>query len=363
MSKEQTNAAAELAREVFATKIEPGALSEIMKPEQYTNRPIWETDPDFLDPYKELPRLQTWCKIADRPALPKEGIITFSAKQKKGKSLSTYALAIPLLSGKDFDTLRPTATDPKDRPNLVMVFDMEMSETTLTNRVLNQVQSIGEYGTRFVVCPLKSKSIQDRIKTIAAKVEQYRPEIVVIDQAAKLVTNGNDLAESNALTDMLDKMSIGRSVWVVMHENKGQDDNNMKGHLGSFLSYAAVEAYSVDRKDGIFTITYREGRDTESDNAAPIRFAMDSNGRIIDANAIFQAAHEKEVQGWRNNFAMLFGEDKTLRSMELIERIKTQEGLEERAAKTKIARAKELGAIRKTSNEPRAPYELIPVSA
>lgn len=358
MNKEQTNAAAELAREVFATKIKPGELSAIMEPEQYTNRPIWETDPDFLNPYKELPPVQTWARIAERPALPKEGIITFSAKQKKGKSLSTYALAIPLLSGNDFDALTPT-----DRPNMVMVFDMEMSETTLTNRVLNQVQSIGEYGTRFVVCPLKSKSIQDRIKTIAAKVEQYRPDIIVIDQAAKLVTNGNDLAESNALTDWLDKMSIGRSVWVVMHENKGQDDNNMKGHLGSFLSYAAVEAYSVDHKDGVFTITYREGRDTESDNAAPIRFAMDSNGRIIDANAIFQAAHEKEVQGWRNNLAMLFGEDKTLRSMELIERIKTQERLEERAAKTKIARAKELGVIRKTSNEPRAPYELTPISA
>lgn len=359
MSREHTNAVAELAREVFATKIEPGALSEIMKPEQYTNRPIWETDPDFLDPYKELPPLQTWCKIADRPALPKEGIITFSAKQKKGKSLSTYALAIPLLSGNSFDTLTPS-----DRPNLVMVFDMEMSETTLTNRVLNQVRSIGkEYGNRFVVCSLKSKSIQDRIKTITAKVEQYRPDIVVIDQAAKLVTNGNDLAESNAVTDWLDKMSIGRSVWVVMHENKGAEDNNLKGHLGSFLSYAAVEAYTVDHKDGVFTITYREGRDTDSDNAAPVRFAIGGDGKIIDAAAIFRAAQEREAEGWRNNFALLFGDDKTLRSVELIERINSKEGIEERAAKTKIARAKELGVIRKTSNEPRAPYELTPIGA
>lgn len=357
MEQKQTENAAELAKEVYTAKIKPGELAEIMEPEQYS-RPLWETDPDFLNPYKELPPVQTWARIADRPALPKEGLITFSAKQKKGKSLSTYALAIPLLSGNEFYTLTPT-----DRPNMVMVFDMEMSETTLTNRVLNQVQGIGKHGTRFVVCPLKSKSIQDRIKTITAKVEQYRPDIIVIDQAAKLVSNGNDLAESNAVTDWLDKMSIGRSVWVVMHENKGQDDNNMKGHLGSFLSYAAVEAYSVDRKDGIFTITYREGRDTESDNAAPIRFAMDSDGRIIDATAIFRAAQEREAEGWRNNFALLFGEDKTLRSVELIERIKTQEGLEERAAKTKIAKAKELGVIRKTSNEPRAPYELTPIGA
>lgn len=359
MSREQTKTAAELAKEIYAANVEPGALSEIMNPEQYAEPPIWEDDTDFLNPYQGLPPAQTWARIADRPALPKEGIITFSAKQKKGKSLSTYALALPLLSGRAFDSLTPT-----ERPNFVMVFDMEMSETTLINRVLNQVQSIGKkYGTRFVVCPLKSKSIQDRIKTITAKVEKYHPDIIVVDQAAKLVANGNDLAESNALTDWLDKMSIGRSVWVVMHENKGQDDNNLKGHLGSFLSYAAVEAYSVDHKDGVFTITYREGRDTDSDNAAPVRFAIGGDGKIIDAAAIFRASQEREAEGWRNNFALLFGDDKTLRSMELIERIKSKEELEERAAKTKIARAKELGVIRKTSNEPRAPYELTPIGA
>lgn len=347
MSNKQT----ELAREIFATKIEPGKLAAIMEPEQYADRPIWEIDPDFLNPYKELPPVQTWARIADRPALPREGLITFSAKQKKGKSLSTYALAIPLLSGNSFDTLTPT-----DRPNLVMVFDMEMSETTLTNRVLNQVQSIGKHGTRFVVCPLKSKSIQDRIKTITAKVEQYRPDIVVIDQAAKLVTNGNDLAESNALTDWLDKMSIGRSVWVVMHENKGAEDNNMKGHLGSFLSYAAVEAYSVDRKDGIFTITYREGRDTESDNSAPIRFAMDRNGKIIDATAIFRAAQDAEAQGWRNHMRRVFGNDETLQRCDIINRIKAENsGID---AINVFENALRCGAIAKIGCGKRDPYRI-----
>lgn len=352
MSREQTKTAAELAKEIYTAKVKPGALSEIMNPEQYADRPIWETDPDFLDPYKELPPVQTWARIADRPALPKEGIITFSAKQKKGKSLSTYALTIPLLTGDNFDTLTPT-----DRPNLVMVFDMEMSETTLTNRVLNQVRSIGkEYGNRFVVCSLKSKSIQDRIKTITAKVEQYHPDIIVIDQAAKLVTNGNDLAESNALTDWLDKMSIGRSVWVVMHENKGQDDNNMKGHLGSFLSYAAVEAYSVDHKDGVFTITYREGRDTDSDNAAPVRFAIGGDGKIIDAAAIFRASQEKEAEGWRNHMSRVFGNDEILQRCEIINRIKKENsGID---AVNVFENAAKCGVIAKTGNGKRDPYRI-----
>lgn len=327
-------------------------LSALMQPEQYENRPLWETDPDFLNPYKELPPLQTWARIGDRPALPKEGIITFSAKQKKGKSLSTYAIAIPLLSGNVFDTLTPI-----DRPNLVLVFDMEMSETTLINRVQSQIRTIGEYGTRFVVCPLKGKSIEERIEIITAKVERYNPQVCIIDQGAKLVKDINGTAETNAVTDMLDKLSIGRSVWVVMHENKNNEDTNMRGHLGSYLSFAAVEAYTVDRKDGVFTITYKEGRDTDSENAAPIRFALDADGKIIDAAAIFRAAKDKEADGWRNNFERIFGDDEKLQSGEIITRLMTQDKLERRAANTKLSKAKEMGIVRKLNpNDHRSPY-------
>ena len=327
-------------------------LSELMQPEQYENRPLWETDPDFLNPYKELPPLQTWARIGDRPALPKEGIITFSAKQKKGKSLSTYAIAIPLLSGNVFDTLTPI-----DRPNLVLVFDMEMSETTLINRVQSQIRTIGEYGTRFVVCPLKGKSIEERIEIITAKVERYNPQVCIIDQGAKLVKDINGTAETNAVTDMLDKLSIGRSVWVVMHENKNNEDTNMRGHLGSYLSFAAVEAYTVDRKDGVFTITYKEGRDTDSENAAPIRFALDADGKIIDAAAIFRAAKDKEADGWRNNFERIFGDDEKLQSGEIITRLMAQDKLERRAANTKLSKAKEMGIVRKLNpNDHRSPY-------
>lgn len=351
MSKEQTE-----AKEIYLQSVEVGALAGMMKAAQYeSNRPLWESDPDFLNPYKELPPLQSWATIGERKALPKEGIITFSAKQKKGKSLSTYALAIPLLSGNAFDTLTPT-----DRPNLIMCFDMEMSEATLTNRALSQVQTIGEYGTRFVVCPLKAKSIAERLATIKEKTERYNPAIVIIDQAAKLVTNGNDIAESNAITDLLDKLSIGRSVWVVMHENKGQDDTNMKGHLGSFLSYAAVEAYGVDRKDGIFTITLKEARDSDAENATPIHFAIDVNGHIISATDIAEEKQQEAISGHRNNAERIFADDKELKSGEIAKRIMEQDRLEERAAQTKIATWKKMGVIVKVENSHLSPYMLSP---
>lgn len=346
--------AIDLAKEIFCNNHKGQLLTAINNPPILPDKPIWDIDPDALNPYDEVQQVQTWCKIGERPALPKEGIITISAKQKQGKSLSTYAMAQALLSGMPFDTLTPT-----EQPNMVMVFDMEMSATTLLNRVKSQVLRLGKHSKRFVVYPLKAKSIADRIAMINNKVNQYHPDIIIIDQCAKLVANGNDLAESNGICDWLDKLSIGRSVWVVMHENKGADDTNMKGHLGSFLSYSAVEAYSVNRKEGVFTINYREGRDTDSDNALPIHFAVDTNGAIIDANAIAREAQERERQAWVKNFAEIFGDNATMRSVDIIKRICEKEGLEERSAKTKIATAKSIGAIRKISNDHNAPYELV----
>lgn len=323
-------------------------------------RPIWEIDEDFINPYKELPSLQTWSMMGNRPALPKDGIVTFSAKQKKGKSLSTYALAIPLLSGKDFDTVHPS-----ECPRMILVFDMEMGEATLVNRVKRQVEAIGEAGPRFLVCNLKGKSIKECMDKIRSKVKQYNPPIVVIDQAAKLVVNVNDPTETNGITNLLDQLSIGRAVWVVMHENKGSDDNNMRGHLGSYLSYAAVEAYRVDRKNGVFTITPKEARDTDTEDAAPVRFTLSGNGEIIAPDQKLAENREKEADRWRKDFSLTFGNDEELSYTELTTRVMKQlnedgkNGKGKRTAQDKIGKARECGAIYKTDpNNRNSPYRL-----
>lgn len=317
-------------------------------------QPLWEVDEDFLNPYNPLPDIVTWCKIGERPALPKQGIVTFSAKQKKGKSLSTYAFALPLLSGRKFDTITPTET-----PNMIMVFDMEMSETTLTQRALSQVKTIGENGQRFLICPLKGLPIETMIERIEAKIEKYNPPIIVLDQAGKLILDTNDTKTSNTLTNLLDNWSKERAVWVVMHENKSEQDTNMRGHFGSYLSFAAVEAYTVDKKNGIFTVTFKEGRDTEADGAATVNFILDSETKAIkDATAAMEQSKETEAEEWRNDFRLIFGKSETLSHSDLCKRIMESQGLENRAAKEKIKNAVAAGAIEKTGKGHFDPYRL-----
>lgn len=320
--------------------------------------PLWEVDNLFINPNTPPIPKQCYCVMGERKAIPKEGVITFSAKQKQGKSLSTYALSIPLLTGETFDTITPT-----DKPNMIIAFDMEMGATTLHNRLQAQLKAIGSQEAPFYIVNLKPIPLPQRLKLIKATIDKYNPAIVIIDQAAKLIPNGNDLEESNKLVNTLDAWSTKRSIWVVMHENKGKEDENMKGHLGSFLAYAAVEAYAVSKKDGVFTITPREARETETDGAAAVRFTLNAESVIrgfgqMDAQEA-EERRQRETEKYRNMFAFVFECTDIMAYTELVETTKKVHRLGTNAAKKDISKAIELGVIQKNEGTRLSPYRYI----
>lgn len=343
----------EAAKEIEAVEVEaaPASAGDI----DPMARPLWEIDPDFLNPFEELPPIQCWATMGSRPAFPKEGIILIQAKPKQGKSYSTYAALIPLLTGKPFNSITPN-----DRPRLVLVFDMEMSRTTLTNRVFKQMQTLGEQGNRFIVCPLKAKSLNDRLTIIKNKIATYNPDVVVIDQAGQLVMDVNNQAETNTLCQELDRLSIGRTMFVIIHENKSKEDTNARGSLGSYLQFAQVESYTASKGNGVFTLTPKEARDTDTEEAEAFCYMLDEGGKIIDGSAKVNARKEAERAAWLNNFARIFGTDVELSRSEIVNRLKEQDNLRDTAADNKVKTAVELGVIIKIGTEHRAPYKIAP---
>lgn len=348
---------------IFYEKGIAGHLREMISPDYHENRPIWETDPRFLSPEAQLPKVKTWGKMGDRPCFPKQGLITIDAKPKQGKSFCAYAAMIPLISGKQFGSITPN-----ERANLIIVFDTEMSAISLQPRYRALRATAGDNCNNFLIVPLLATPRSERWKVIEEVTAQYNPGVIIIDHVSKLVANYNDPAEASAVSEHLSALKASRTVFVIIHQNKSKEDTNMRGAVGSALNDDQCEAYTAAKKNGVFTLSLKEARDTDSENAAPFMFAVAANEEkevtsFIDASAILIESEQRQKEEWRKNFKALFGDDDLLRNYELIERIKSKEGLEERAAKTKIARAKELGVIRKTSNEPRAPYELTPIGA
>lgn len=314
-------------------------------------KPIWEIDPDALNPYTELPEITTWVKIGDRPAIPKEGIITFAAKQKQGKSLATYALTIPLLTGTDFNTVKPLGT-----PNYIMCFDMEMSETSLLKRLKKHVETIRENVNKFVIFPLKKRKMEERLEIIKEKVNTYNPEIIIIDQVAKMLPNINDPVLSSQIIDEIDKISIGRSVWLVIHENK--NDEHLRGHVGSNLQNAHVELYHVKKESHLFTITCQEARDTDPEDSSIICFTYSEEMGICDGANESKEKEQREVNELKGLFENIFQGNKELRRDYIQKEIMSKKGVKESMAKNIFSKAEKKNIITKKEPSHLSPYIL-----
>lgn len=265
-----------------------------------TTNPIWLQDADALNPDMELPPIQTWCEIGGRKALPKQGVVIFYAKPKQGKSMATNALTIPLLTGQDFDTVKPL-----DKPNLVVVFDLEMGTNTLLTRLKLHHKTLGDNKTRFVIYSLLGQPRDKCLEIIWEKISKWNPDIVIVDQLANITTNINDPAEAARIMNFMKMIGKTRSVWAVIHENKG-GDNNPRGHMGTESSIGCVESYSVYKSKGVFHIKGQLSRDTDMEGASEVCFCFDPQNGIIDGRTSARLHEELRMQNQEIDLRELF---------------------------------------------------------
>ena len=316
-------------------------------------RPLYEIDEVFLNPFAELPLVLTWCKMGERPAIDRQGIITFSAKPKQGKSLSIYAILTAIITGKQLDTITPTAS-----PRLVVVFDTEMDTPTLQRRAAKMITALGEAAPRFQIVPLLAVPKSRRRAVIAEVTSKYQPDIVVIDQVARLVEDFNAAGENVEFGEWLAQYAATRTALVVIHQNKAADNKQMKGHLGSILEELAVENYSVAKENGVFKVTATNARNSSVDEAAPFTFALDDDGNIISASDIVEAKTAQERARYVKDLALIFGDNDELRRKDIIDRIISEQRVTPDGAKKKVDKAAAIGAIIKAGEGRNAPYKL-----
>lgn len=317
-------------------------------------RPLWEVDDAFLNPFAPVEEVQTWAHMGDRPAIPCQGLIAISAKPKQGKSHAIYAVLLPILTGSKMASITPT----ERRPARVVVFDNEMDKPTLTKRLKMMHGRLGNDATRFYIVPMMHIAKKDRVALMERIINLYNPDIVVLDQAARMVENFNDPTECSLFGEWAQHIAATRTMFVVIHQNKSADDTKMKGHLGSLLAELAVENYSVSRSNGVFTLMPVEARSTNCDNAAPFQFALSDDGEIITADDVLQSNKEKEADQWRKDFAVIFGDDDEVSFGELKKRIMAR-NLSAASADRKIENARACGAIAKVNPADRkSPYRI-----
>ena len=138
--------------------------------------------------------------------------------------------------------------------------------------------------SHLMLYPLRKRTYETLMGDLQVLVKKHRPQVVIIDGVVEFVASFNNEELSHQTVNTLKVMSEDYecAIVCVLHENKALDDQNMRGHLGTFLSQAAGTVLSVQKsKQEIIPVKCTDPRHGTMPEWS-IRY--DSDGHIVDAD-------------------------------------------------------------------------------
>ncbi len=270
-----------------------------------------------------------------------------TGKSKSGKTYSWSIMAAAVLGCTDFG-FKPTRPDAK-----VLYFDTEQQEANVA-RIQRRVHRLLGWDVkvnnpRFQVYPLRGEEVPNRFTYICDLIELERPQLVVIDGIADLIFDYNDVRESmNLITKLLSLCSAYNvAILGILHENKGKEDRNMKGHLGTMALQKCASLFTVTKSNGKRIVTNTESRNRPIDDWA---FVIDDDGMPKSVESL-QASREadkvaKKIEDLKFTLSNIFVSpgDRFMYS-ELSKKLMDVIGVSIATAKRYISEANKLGII------------------
>lgn len=319
------------------------AWDEDIKTEQCKEREPYRYYAD--EEYPEPDMLVEFDRVG---TIPKGDAVALSGKAKTCKTYCVSIWIASVLGCKDFG-FTPTKQDAK-----VLYFDTEQSKANIA-RIQRRVHRLLGWDTKtdyhqLIFYVLREMQLKDRYQFIVDKVMEEEPAMIVIDGIADLISNFNDIDQS---TDIISKLlalcsETNIALLTVLHENKSEDNTNMKGHLGTLLLQKAASVFHLSKsEDGTITV-----KNTDSRNK-PIRdwyFKIDENGMPITSDAPVTEKERKEIEDLKENMRIAFEDADTLLRSELVERLKSKGLCSGATAYRKIEKAVEKNVLKLDSN-------------
>ena len=288
-----------------------------------------------IDRNIEYPDPEYLIEIGGVPTMPKGNLVALSAKWKNGKTFFCDILSAIFLGCDQFASCRSLQAEGR-----VLFFDTEQAEsdTARIHKTIDAMTPESRHDDFKVFClreavidtDTEQSTAISRYDLICRAIGQEHPDLVIIDGIADLIYNYNDVIESQ---DMVNKLAAVANkhnccIVVVMHQNKGQKDRNMKGHLGTMLFQKCSDVFNVEKCGSVFIATHAVSRHR---NCEDICFKLDANAVPMDAVADRQLQVELDRQqaesSLREMLIDIIPEDGTpIRRKEIVEKLSSQFG-------------------------------------
>ncbi len=218
---------------------------------------------------KELSRMHFLFRIFGKPCFPRGELVAITGKAKSGKTLFNSILMACCYSNEVLQVQRP----PEDGGTHLrcLWYDTEQSEQSTQDILLTRLLPLARQetdkpvaepsaalssdaptpppATNYDVFNVRSLHYEERFRLFKTAVKRFRPSLVILDGVRDLLADINDGIKAQEIIDDLMKIAQETDCCMVcvLHQNKGVEDRNPRGWLGTELMNKAFEVYSCEK--------------------------------------------------------------------------------------------------------------------
>lgn len=207
----------------------------------------------------ELPPMQPLFRMFDIPCFYRGELVADCGKAKSGKTYFLSIIMAACLTQKALALERFVVDDTNEadiKPLRVLWIDTEQSQQStqeiLRDRIIPLIKGTDgtakDINSTLYAFNLRGLGFDKRQKMVETAIRTIMPDIAIIDGIKDLMTDINDAVQATLIMEKLMALAKAQNCCIVcvLHQNKGEQDRNMRGSIGTELTNKAFEVFQCE---------------------------------------------------------------------------------------------------------------------
>jgi hypothetical protein len=233
-----------------------------------------------ITPDMKLPPLEFLFNMLGKPCFPRGEVVTVTGKPKSGKTFFLSLLMTACTTDKDVIGIRRATDSP---PLKCLWYDTEQCQQSTREIIADRIRPMAQgcfQEEMFDVFNSRSLDFAERMELLASAIDHCHPDLVVIDGICDLIRDINDGTTVKTVVEDLMRTAQAHDCCIVcaIHQNKGAEDRNPRGWIGTELNNKSFEVYACEllKPEMIFAVEQMLSRRYRMDRL--FYFVVDDNG-------------------------------------------------------------------------------------
>ena len=239
-----------------------------------------------ITPHSLIPKRRFLFEMFDKPCFARGELVGITGRAKSGK---TFFTSILMALGVCGEVLGVRRIDPE--PLRVLWMDTEQSEESTQEILCDRIMKLWQHSMpegesienfpseMFDIFNVRAEAWQDRLPLLEEAILEYKPDLVILDGIRDLVNDINDGILSQKVIERLMILTSETDCCIacILHQNKASEDKNLRGWIGTELTYKSFEVYECSKDtDRIFSVKQTMTRKYDIDEV--LQFVVDAEG-------------------------------------------------------------------------------------